>query len=173
MLNLNNFLLYYITPIVTVFSVIIALLQYMKANKVKRAELINQIIEKLRFNEELQETFLMIDYNNKWYNESFHNKENDIEKKVDRLLAYFSYLCYLRNLKFLSKKEFTLFEYQLNRICISPQVQNYLWNLYHFSKKNNAKTSFNYLIDYGLKNNLFYSDFNNKDTSHYTKYLNF
>ena len=113
----------------------------------------------------------MLEYNNNWYNEDFHSGEN--EKEIDQFLAFINYICYLRNMKIIKENEFKLLRYEVNRVCCNYGVQSYLWNLFHFSIKMNAKCSFNEIIDYGMKKKLLPQQFkqNNKDL--FPKYLNF
>jgi hypothetical protein len=143
--------------------------QWKKSLKIKRAEFINQIIEKLRFDDDLPKTMYEIEYRQNWYSISFH--ESEFENDVDKLFSYIDYICYLRNTNNISKKEFQVFKYEIHRICVSVSTQIYLWNLYHFSKGNNADCSFQHLIDYGIKNKLFPKDFK-KDKTIFPKTLN-
>ena len=123
-----------ITLVFAVVGGVFALMQWVNMNKIKRAEFINQIIEKLRFDKEMVETMYMIDYDLTWYNQDFHGTESELEYKVDKILSYLSYICYLESTGNIKKREFGVFKYELNRTCKSPCVQNYLWNIYHFSK---------------------------------------
>lgn len=144
-------------------------LQWQKTLKAKRAEFINQILEKIIFDEELQKTMYSIDYDQNWYSSRFHTSE--LEPSVDKLFSYVDYICYLKSTGNISKTEFKIFQYELNRICISDSSKAYLWNLYNFSMKNNATPLFQHLIEYGIENNLFPNDFkSNKEL--YTKTLN-
>lgn len=143
--------------------------QWHKSVKTKRAEFINQILEKLRFDQDLTKTMYTIDYNQNWYNSSFH--DSDLEHQIDKLFSYVDYICYLKATSNISKTEFKIFQYEINRICISDSSKSYLWNLYNFSMKNKTTSSFQYLIDYGIDNNLFPNDFKNNKAL-YTKTLN-
>ena len=86
-----------------------ALWQFSKSTRIKRAEFLNQIIEKLRFDENLKTMMYVVDYNQNWYDaDKFHNRK-----------------C----------TEFKICQYEINRVCASVSTKIYLWNLYHFSKK--------------------------------------
>ena len=177
-INADNWKIEHVIGLLSLILIVVggifALVQWISTNRIKRAEFINQIIEKLRFDPEMSETMQMIDYDSMWYKESFHNSSNDDENRVDRLLSYLTYICYIKDIGFLHKKEFAILEYELCRICTSPSVCAYLWNLYHFSKNNNTKCSFQYLIDYGIKKKLLdKSTFMDPTTCVYPKYLNF
>lgn len=178
LIDKNNWSLNDILTLLSIFLGIIggifAYQQWRYANKTKRAEFINQIINKLRFDDEFANTMSVIDYNLTWYDENFHENVNGLECKVDKVFSYLSYICYLRNGNHISKKEFSALEYEINRACISPSSQSYFWNLFHFSKKCNAKCSFQSLIDYGIKNALIdEAEFMNPKSKQYIKRLNF
>lgn len=159
--------------IIAIVGVILTMTQWKNTNKIKRAEYIDQIINKLRFDKEMTKTMYMIQYNFEWYSREFHNNNIELEFSVDKLLAYLSYICYLYKTGNIKKSEFKIFQYQLDRTCISPSIQSYLWNLYHFSKKNNISCSYEYLISYGIKNEFIKPDFYNVENTNYDKYLNF
>ena len=67
-----------------------SLKQWHVSNKIKRAEFIDQILEKLRFNEKSVEAMYQIDYNQTWYDDNFHGSGGK-EYAIDRLLSYLSY----------------------------------------------------------------------------------
>jgi len=168
-----------IIKILSTFGVLVGfgfgIYQWYIANKIKRAELIHQIIEKLRLDPEMLETMNMIDYDEQWYGKEFH-RNSDKEKRIDKLFYYFTHVCYLRDREIINKEDFYIFEYSINRIYRSKQAKTYLWNIYHFSKEHHAKSSFHYLIEY-LLNNIFKEHekdkFNSNDPekSGYEKYL--
>jgi hypothetical protein len=165
-----------IGTIAAVTAGIFAILQWRKSNKIRPAEFISQIIEKLRFDKNIVETIYMIEYGVTWYDSNFHN--SDIERKIDALFSYFTYICYLYDTKNISEEEFYILEYEVRRICSTVQAQTYLWNFYHWSKRIGAMCSFQNLIDY-LRNKVLTTDerkrFDSNDSkmSGYTKRLNF
>jgi len=148
-------------------------IQWVKANRIKRAEFVHQIFERLRSDEDIASVMYLIDYGSVWYNESFHDGENGFERKVDTLLSFLSYICYLKKKHILTASELRILEYDIRRACESVDVQNYLWNLHHFSRKNGVECSFSYLVQYGIDNKLFRNGFNNPASNAYPKYLNF
>jgi hypothetical protein len=153
---------------------IFALVQWRSGNKLKRVEFFDKIISALRFDKENVSTMHIIDYNYEWYNKNFHNTKSKLEYSIDKLLSQLNYICYLKEMKIIKDKEFKVIRYMVNRTCISPCIQNYLWNLYHFSKKNNADTSFQYLIKYGIKNKIINKkNFYKKHSKKYARYLEF
>lgn len=178
LLDINNWsvsdILTLISIILAIFGGLFAYQQWKYSNKTKRANFIDQILNKLRFDREIVETINMIDYDFSWYNEKFHHNHNDVEYKVDKTLSYLSYICYLIKEKHISKRDFIILEYEINRTCISPDVQCYLWNLYHFSVSQKSKCSFQFLIEYGIQNKLIEEDeFMNPESKKYKKRLEF
>ena len=147
--------------------------QWNVSNKIKRAEFINIIIEKLRFDKDMAQTMYKIDYGESWYSDDFHNGNSDLEFEIDKLLSYLSYICYLKKTKNISKEEFKVLQYEIIRVCSSFDVQSYLWNLYHFSIKHDSKCSFEYLVSYGLDNKIFDVRFLSSSISIYEQRLNF
>ena len=148
--------------------------QWASSNQTRRTELIHQIIEKLRFDEDIARTMYLIDYGTPWYNEDFHDRDDDLEYRIDKVLSFLNYICYLRKEKMFSKREFRILQYEINRACVSFDVQCYLWNLYHFSIKQGTVCSFQDLIDYGIGEDIIKKDsFLSISGVPFIKYLNF
>jgi len=147
-----------------------ALYQWRDSIRVKRADLINQMNDRIRFDKDFATTLYSIEYGDSWYDAEFHS-DRDQEFTFDRVISYFDFICYLKTNKNISAKEFRIFQYRINRVCISHSTKRYLWNLYHFSQKNQADCSFQYLIEYAIKNKLFPKEFK-EDTTLYDKTIN-
>jgi hypothetical protein len=179
---MNTSLIWAIDDYLTLVSIILvsvggifALYQWSSAEKLKKAELLDKIINTLRFDNENAETMSIIDYdsNSIWYNKEFH-KNKDLERKIDKLLSYCNYICYLYSTANISEKEFRMLEYKIKRICSSSNVQAYLWNLHHFSTKTvEVECSFMRLIDYGIEKKLMNDEFKSNSTNLFEKNLNF
>ena len=144
--------------IAVIIGGLFSLHQYRKNLVLKRADYIMVLTEKIRSDVEISSVIYIIDYDKPWYDDKFHGG-SEIERKVDKTLSYFSYICYLREQNLLSQKEFETFEYCLDRILTNVQVIDYLYNLYHFTQKLSDQMSFKYLFEYGEKRNYFYADF--------------
>lgn len=91
---------------------IFAFIQWKRSQALKRADYINELNEKMRGDSALQDFVYMIDYGKSWYSKEFH-KGGELEKNVDKSLAYFSYVCYLKEEKIINDKEFQFFEYRI------------------------------------------------------------
>lgn len=148
------------------------IIQWRESIKIKRAEYIEQLTAKLRSDPDIREIIYKIDYNEKWYTEEFHNG-GELERKVDKTLSYFSYICYLHKIHLISNKGFNFFKYEVDRCLMNKQVQDYLFNLYHFSSKFNSPFSFAHLFKYGEDNIFFDTSFYDKLSKNYPHYLNF
>ena len=56
--------------------------------------------------------------------------ENGYEEIFDRFLFMISYVCYLRRNRLISKRDFKLFEYMIDRTMRSAQVTSYMRDFY-------------------------------------------
>ena len=165
--------------LITLFFAIIgggfALLQWKKNVNIKQAEFFNQIIEKLNCDSDVVQTMYMITYGKEQWYDCKGTQHFLVDKKtedlIDKSLHHLDYVCYLREKNLIDEKGFYIFEYEINRCCKSIQTQTYLFNLYKFSEKQNAKCGFQNLINYAIKKKLFDKDFM-KNTDRYTKTLN-
>ncbi|MBQ6922946.1 MAG: hypothetical protein IJQ66_07650 [Clostridia bacterium] len=145
--------------------------QIAKSNKVKHAEFIEELLRNIRLNERVIEATYLIDYNRNWYNDAFHGGSEN-EKNIDALFSQLDFICYLYFESLLKKKDFSIFKYEIKRVCHNSQCRNYLWDLYHWSKK---ECSYNNLIRF-LKTQLKKTElslFEDKNCTQYKKFLNF
>lgn len=143
-------------------------LQWKNNIRFERARYMEQLIEKITTDEDIVDVLFMIEYSEKWYTENFHGNKN-LELKVDKTLSFLSYICYLRVKKIITEAEFEFFKYQLVHTLSDTQVEDYLYNLYHFTQKYCTEMTFRYLLEYAISNNLFDKDFKNKDAYKYNK----
>ncbi|MDD4395555.1 MAG: hypothetical protein PHQ33_06695 [Bacteroidales bacterium] len=150
----------------------ITIFQWRKSIRIRRIEFLSDILQRVRLNTESSKIMTMIEYDKKWYDEKFHDG-GELEQQVDRFLTNWSYACYLIEKKMIEQNEIGLFQYDLKRICTSEDVQKYLWNLYHFSRKINSKCPYESLIKYA-ETNLFINkdEFENIHSVKYSPYKN-
>jgi len=170
--SIDNYLSLILIMVMAIGS-IFALFQWNSSIKIRRTEFLDEIINKLWFDENMARTMHMIDNNPNWYTKDFHNCYSDLGYQIDKLLSYFDFICYLHFIKNLSSNEFSVIRYEIDRTCASPSVQAYLWNLYHFSNRIEAGCSFMYIIDYGIKEEIIEKDFKNNNEDLFNKYLKF
>ncbi|MDD3383678.1 MAG: hypothetical protein PHX46_02570 [Bacilli bacterium] len=82
----------------------------------------------------------IIEYNEKWYDEKFHNSK-ELELSIDSLFSQIDYICYLYKNKQIRKNEFNIFEYEIKRVCVNKQSQNYLLTTFNGSEIKKFKSS--------------------------------
>lgn len=150
---------------------IFALVKWNKDTLLQRSEKVNELLERIRSDKDMTRCIHLFDYETAWYDGKFHG--GAIEKSVDRTLSYLSYICYLREERILKKKEFDFFRYELVRTVSNRDVQDYLYNVYHFSKFNNSPMTFEYLYRFAQKEGFLDKQFLNPspDGKKYHKYL--
>lgn len=146
--------------------------QWKESVKIKKAEYLNELTEKIRTDDDISDMIYILDYNQEWYNKSFH-QSGEFERKMDKTLSYFSYICYLFDNNLIEKSEFNFFKYEIDRILMNRSTIKYFYNLYHFSKKCDAPITFKFLFEYGEKEKIYDNDFYNVKSKKYPHYLNF
>ena len=151
-----------VTLIIAVIAGFRAMAQWKESKRIKRAEYIKELTDRIRSDDDIAQTLDLIEYNRFKYSEDFHGS-GEPERKVDKTLSFFSYICYLKKQRLLSPDEFRFFDYEVTRIFQNRDIVNYLYNLYHFSKKQKRPISFCYLVEYGLENSLLNKNFTDKN----------
>lgn len=140
--------------------------------KIKKADYLHDIIEKLMFDSDIVSFIDLVDYREKkWYDENFH-KNHTTEKLADKTLTYLSYVLYLKKEDIICDKEFHFVEYILKRTLTNDQVHSYLYNLYHFDRPNFLYQN---LLDYAKEKGWLKSNFYDKNAGkrrEYPVYLN-
>ncbi|MDE6288694.1 MAG: hypothetical protein K2M00_07930, partial [Muribaculaceae bacterium] len=110
MSNFESFCASILALVVALGGFIFSIFQWRKSIKIRRAEFINQLIEKLRFDKTLSETIYKLEYScDGWYDSSFHH--SPFELQIDRLFSYLDYICYLKDIHNISEVEFKIFRY--------------------------------------------------------------
>lgn len=177
-----------IISIASFFAVVIggcfALYQWSKNSIYKRAEIVESLIVTVRDDEDISTILDIIDWNSglhydgKFHLEGISNRkalldisDDDLFKKIDKTLAHFSYICYLKYQRALTKKDMRNFEYEIRRLVDNENIANYLYSLYHWSKSLNVKMSFSFLIDYCLDKKYISSDFKSLKSEKYVQFL--
>ena len=120
--------------IVAIISVTLALVQYSKKNRFKKAEQLHAIVEKLWSDKDICSIIYEIEESSFRFDSSFY--ESGLEFKTDKALDYLSYFCYLRSNRLIGAKEFVFLEYIIKLVVSNQEIQAYLYNLYHFSRRN-------------------------------------
>lgn len=157
--------------ILAIFGVLFSFIQWHKSVVIKRAEFLESVTDRLRYNKEILRTIYSIDYGEFKYDSKFHDPNNEEQCRIDMLLSVLDYICYLLERRTITKKELSSTVYILNRVCRNPEIQCYLWNLYHFS----PASSYGYLISYCGKNGILVGRFSEENCEEFKgrEYLNF
>lgn len=161
-----------ISSVAVIVSAVFAYLQWKKVKYESKVRLVEIVREKIYDDKDVQHILYLIDYGYHWYDEKFHNTEEP-QMSVDKTLSIMEYVCYMYNQKILEEKEFELIKYDIDRIAQNHDIQEYLWNLYHWSKKIETRCSFLNFINYSIENKLWEENFRNDKSVLYEKYLNF
>ena len=146
----------FISVCIGVSGLVFGLYQYYAANKVRRSEILSELIFKLGSDEEIRSAIYLFEYDNCWFNGSFRDSETEI--KVDKTLQYLSYICYLYEQRIIKKNEFNVFEYEIARLFQNDCTIDYFNFLKGFSEdvvgKRNGKAPFPFqdLLDFGIEN---------------------
>lgn len=164
-----------IAAIIATIGIVLTLFQLFQTKKIKKAEIISDLLKSIRSNPRISRIEYLLEYGETWYDNSFH--ESEIELYIDDFLAHFNYICFLLDKKYIGKKEFEMFEYELGRIANNYDCLCYLWNLYHWCLSQNKKCSFSYLISFikkqMSKEKITRFESSKEEMSGFTKYLNF
>lgn len=98
-------------------------------------------------------------------------RDLDLERKVDKLLTYYSTVCYLYKLGAIKDEEFRFLDYKIRCMFESADALNYLYNIYHYCKVCGYVCSFAYLIEYGKEKNYLKESFFDVTTDEQKRYL--
>jgi hypothetical protein len=149
---------------------IFTLYQWNSAQKLRRAERLDKILDQIRTNKEISNAMYFIQNKKNWYSDSFHA---EIESSIDTLLLFIDYICYSDKYRNITKKEFSILQYIVEISCRSEDVKAYLWNMYHHVEKDKRVYPFPFLLEYCQKNNFLKTDFFSNSVDCYKKVLEF
>lgn len=149
--------------LVGLVSVIFVGIQLWQKVRSDHAKHVAEMMDKTQ-TKEMLDLFAALDYGKFVYDGKFHGGNN--EHIVDNLLHHYEYVLYLKERRMLNKSEFRFFEYNIQRVVGNVEMQNYLFNLYHYGQI--GKLSFKYmrLLNYGIENGFIDSEEFEKNGSH-------
>lgn len=139
-----------ISAIVAAVALVLTFVQFRKRAKLEHAQQVFKMQESIRNNENATSFFRMIDYGEKkgWY-QGFHC-DKKLEKMVDDALLLYNYILYLRKKHILNKKEFSYFQYEIDKIVKNKDVQCYFFALNQHCERVGLPFKFDYLLQYGI-----------------------
>jgi len=165
-----------VSTLAVIIGSILALCQWRKNTQQKRADYVYLLTDKIRSDPNINFAMHLIDYTELWYKKEFHGS-GKLESQIDSTLSYFSYICYLKSTSIINKNDFKFFEYELERILVNEQIQDYLYNLHYFSQRQQVPMVFKSLLEYGKKMGYFGEDFFDKHawekSDKYHRYINY
>jgi len=163
MFEISNFLDFNIVDALTLIALavggVFGYIQWCKTNELRRAEFVDEINKRFRFDKDVTEMIYRVDHDNFSYDENTHKPPHEDEELLDKVLSIFSYICYLNEKKMLEDEEFDFYHYSIIWFCKDENIQNYLWNMHHFSKKNGCPSSFEALIKFCKSKKIFNESF--------------
>lgn len=176
----------FIETIALISSVVggcIGLTQWKKGNDYKRAALARKLINQIRDDKEISAVVDMIDwsdgieYNGEFHfvnearKESFLSDESQLFLAIDRTLAHFNYICYLKSLHIFYNQDMNLFDYTLRRLFDNKDICNYLHSLSLWSESLDVSCSYEHLIQYGKEKSYIDKSFGKKYSKKYKRFL--
>ena len=161
-----------ISSTAVIISAIVAFVQWKKTKRFHKIEYIQNLRSKMYDDKDVAEVLYRFDYDLPWYSASFHcEKHPQIE--VDKTLSLLEYACYLLNKKLLDEEDMFQIKYDIDRAIGNYQVQDYLYNLFHWTRNCGTQIPFSNFLQYGRDNGFINEDFEKPDNSKYHNYLNF
>lgn len=154
--------------IATICGFIITLIAWKNNVKTRRADYINDLLDKLHNDKLIKNTIYLLQYNNKWYDQKFY-KNHKLELQIDTTLSYLSYICYLHDKRIISKKEFRLFQSMINHAASNESTVRYFYNLLHYSEVYAHKLTTKAKSTFKQKHNIYTQSFTFKYLFDYIK----
>jgi len=144
--NAATLIIAIITLLTVIIGTTIAIIQWIKNSALQRTKFVHEVLSKFQYEKTVAETiYLVMDKNAKINNEL---------KKVDKLLVWLTYVCYLMKTKCISYEESSMFENTLYRVLKSNAVKDYLMALNRYSNTRKIRCTYYHLIRYGLDHKL-------------------
>ena len=144
-----NIIAFVITTSIAVISTIIAFSGWIKNNAFQRTKFVHEILSKFQHEDDLVKAFYLISSSRK----GIFRKDN--REKVDKLLMWLSYVCYLKGTGRIDDSEFCFIQSSLHRVLKHDAVKKYLQLTDKDSHKIGARCAFHYLITYGITHAIF------------------
>lgn len=127
-------------------TIIICCVKWRKQIKFQRAELLAQLLDKTRTDSEIQSFIKKIKGGEEWYSDGFFENV-ELQKEVFHVLSFYNYICYLEETHVISLDEYMLFEFSIQSLAMNDSFQNYMFQLFHKTEKENRVFPFYYLLD--------------------------
>lgn len=138
--DIINFLMLFLS----FFGLIFTAIELKRGKNINRANLVKELYVEFYKDNDIMEVFYDIEYDNEpdngKYDISLHY--SDYGRKVDKLLSYFEVICnmYYRNI--ITKKDMSIFLYEMYRVYSNLKIQNYLSFIEEWQRENDCGYSY-------------------------------
>jgi len=143
-----NIIAFIITTLIAATGAAIALSQWKKNIAYQSTKFAHEVLSKFQHEEDVNDAFYFVTNLNKKY------VRRDDRRKIDKLLMWMSYVCYLRETKRINDNEFSFIESSLHHVLNNDWIKIYLQLADEASHKINARCAFHYLITYGIEHTM-------------------
>lgn len=154
-----------ITLIATIASVVIALIEIRRSKKATEYTVFYNLMNLIRTDKKMNDALYKIEYSEDWYPNYFHG--SDLEKKVDLMLSFLDFSCYLRKKKVLKRGDFYFFKFQIESVVSKKPMGDYIHNLIIWANHDRVTFQFDNLREYCVKEKLFKEGMGNPDLDDY------
>lgn len=124
-------------------------LQWKKDSTTRRIDYIKEISDDISHRDRICEGFYILDdKSHLWFEDVVSGKNECLVKQIDATLMHFSYICYLRKVRAISKAEFFCFCFYIDTIISNNQVLDYFYREYHKHNQDKNLIPFRFLFLY-------------------------
>ncbi|MCQ2104325.1 MAG: hypothetical protein MJZ26_00895 [Fibrobacter sp.] len=150
----------------------------------KNIAAVYEMFKNIRLVDKVKEFMYVLDYGEHWYDENFHKRNKKLdegrvciveEHTVDSYLSVLNFSAYMLHAKAFDEEQLELFDYEFRRTLVNSELQNYLYNIWHFSTQHQMICPFADLVNYAREKGLLRTDFfdpNACKNEKFPKYLN-
>ena len=110
--------------LVAIIGIFFTYYQIKQGFKTQRAVFFKELYLTLFSDEVIRKAFYQIEYDRFVYDASFHGSSS--EKTIDRLLSFIDLVCEIYEQKVITKREMSFFKYEIIRVYMNDNIQNYL-----------------------------------------------
>lgn len=178
--DLLNLMCTVVGVFLSIIAAIMVIVEWKHKMKFDKSKWIFEIMKNINDDELARRGMYLLDYSDKkkWYSEDFHefhedkNPINNDQICIDKALYWFNYICYLKDKKEISDKEYSIFKYDIEKLFAeNEQFCNYMYNLFHycnfFDEKANPESKleppFYYIYKISEERNLIPEEFSSKN----------
>lgn len=127
----------------------------------KHAEDVYRLCEKQKNDAGIKRIIYKLDYAEKWYTKEFQRSKSkrDFQRQFDNAILFYDHICYLKQKHLLTNEDYDFFIYDIDIIIKNAEMQDYFYNLYHYTHNKGLPMYFQYLFKYAEEQGVFDEDF--------------